>query len=805
MAGSFERPYGLISPDAGVVPLVGVRVTGDIAGRGARVRIAQRFRNGESRAVEAVYKFPLPEGAAVCGFEARVGERVIRGSVEEREKAFEAYDRALAEGHGGFLLDEERPNLFTLAVGNLNPGAEVTVQIDYVTLLDVERGSARFLLPTTIAPRYLPDPDAEEEGIPVDERIRPAYAGQVPYGLSLELKLHQGASIATIESPSHPIRVEPGAEPARVSLTADSVKMDRDFVLVLGYREPRASRAWRLRDTRGAFLQLDLSLPGERGEAGPSEANGPAARRREILFLLDCSGSMQGSSIEEARRALAVCLRSLSPGQRFNLVRFGSTFQDLFPEPREYGEESLKEALAWLAKTDADLGGTELLPALRHLVETPVAAGCRREVIVLTDGDVGNEAEVHALVRRQRADTRFFTVGIGMGPNEHLVRGISRLGGGTSEFIHPGERIEPKMLRLFQKVSARRFDDVRVQAGGERLEPAPGSAAVQPGSPCTLFARAAGGSAGPEVTVSGRADGEEWSWVVPVSDIPAADAPVALLWARERIRDLEESEEALAGGARQAAWREDVVRISCGFGVLSASTAFVAIEERAEADRTTGEVQLRKVPVLVTAGWHGGRAGAMPAAPANAVARFATLRVADPRPDPRTIRMGMMDVIAKSGGIQGGYFGPVRLGGKKRGAGVTAGAIPSVVPAPDRTDLLLALLDLQRAGGGFDLDPDVARRLGFDPRELKRAAERVEGAGEADPARLLHTALVLQVLETEFAAERATWTGLVAKTREWLAIATGVAGASAGGPRVGGQELAAWAAELAARRVRLPG
>ena len=193
---------------------MGVRVTGDIAGRGARVRVEQRFRNGEARAVEAVYRFPLPEGAAVCGFEARVGERTIRGRVEEREKAFEAYDQALAEGHGGFLLDEERPNLFALSVGNLAPGAEVGVRIDYVTLLDVERGVARFLLPTTIAPRYLPDPEAEEEGLPVDERLRPPYAGRVPYGLSLELRLHGADSLASIESPSHAIRVEPGGEPA---------------------------------------------------------------------------------------------------------------------------------------------------------------------------------------------------------------------------------------------------------------------------------------------------------------------------------------------------------------------------------------------------------------------------------------------------------------------------------------------------------------------------------------------------------------------------------------------------------------
>ena len=132
------------------IPLLGVKAEGQIMGRGARVRVLQRFRNQESKAVEAIYKFPLPEGAAICGFKAHIGDRVIEGKVEEKEKAFEIYDKALIEGHGGYLLDEERPNIFTLSVGNLNPGSEVLVELEYVTLLDGDGAAVRFFLPTTI-------------------------------------------------------------------------------------------------------------------------------------------------------------------------------------------------------------------------------------------------------------------------------------------------------------------------------------------------------------------------------------------------------------------------------------------------------------------------------------------------------------------------------------------------------------------------------------------------------------------------------------------------------------------------------
>jgi Ca-activated chloride channel homolog len=151
---------GLFGKNSEPIPLMGVRVKGDILGRGARVKIGQRFRNGEEKAIEAVYKFPLPENDAICGFRALIDGRRIEGSVEEREKAFELYDKALTHGDGGYLLDEERPNIFTLLVGNLKPGAEAVVEIEYVTLLDMEGEKVRFFLPTTISPPICPQRNA---------------------------------------------------------------------------------------------------------------------------------------------------------------------------------------------------------------------------------------------------------------------------------------------------------------------------------------------------------------------------------------------------------------------------------------------------------------------------------------------------------------------------------------------------------------------------------------------------------------------------------------------------------------------
>ena len=183
---------GLVTAEAKAtpIPLMAVNVEGNIVGRGARVKIIQSFKNGEGKAIEAVYKFPLPEGSAVCGFKAIIGEKTIEGGIEEREKAFEQYDEALSEGHGAILLDEERPNIFTLSVGNLKPGATAIIEIEYVTLLETTGSGIRFFLPTTISPRYIPDGTQDDNGIPVDNQVNPVYSSTVPYGLSLLLTLH---------------------------------------------------------------------------------------------------------------------------------------------------------------------------------------------------------------------------------------------------------------------------------------------------------------------------------------------------------------------------------------------------------------------------------------------------------------------------------------------------------------------------------------------------------------------------------------------------------------------------------------
>jgi Ca-activated chloride channel family protein len=787
--------FGLLTRDGestgGPIPLFGVKAKVEIIGRGARVRVFQRFRNQETKAVEAIYKFPLPEGAAICGFKAHVDDRVIEGKVEEREKAFEIYDRALIKGHGGYLLDQERPNIFTLSVGNLNPGSEVLVEIEYVTLLDGDGKTVRFFLPMTISPRYIPDGAQDDSGIPVDGKLHPAYATDVPYGLSVSLNIHEGRQLKSVESPSHHIRLENmKGDTVRVSFSSGEVRMDRDFVLCIAYEEAFKSRAYHYHFEDENFLQLDLLLDqDDLNKARPKEVS------REIVFVLDCSGSMGGDSIQQAKRALEICLRGLPQGVGFNLCRFGSRYEFMFKGSEKYSETSLNKALAYLHRVDADLGGTEILAPLKAICST--RNDSRQDIILLTDGQVSNEQEIFELIREHRAHTRVFPVGIGAGCNEHFIKGLARAGDGAGEFIYPGERIEPKVLSLFGKVGQAGLENALIAWGTGEGEQAPFSPAIFFGSPLTVFARAAEENfTAKEVVVKGKINGTERTWKIPVLEAPNHNLPIPALWARERVRDLEGSGEFKAGrGSRQAERKKEsrektILEICKRFGILSQSTSYVAVEEREERNRTTGELELRKIPALVTIGWHGlgSTSGRFALSASQPIVKFAMAdsvdygRIFDAR-------------IAEDHGEQ--MSGPRRRELREDSMiGYGESFETQVDERQSDLEFVFKILTSQRAEGGIMLDERLSGYFGLDYKELQHLAGEIEVAVSVDKFFLLSTAILLIVLDNRFASLSQAWLRMAQKSKDWLMDVV-----KKGAPRIRGRDLMPWVDEFVRKRV----
>lgn len=774
---TIEFATGLIArggAKAQAVPLTGVRVQARVSGPCVEVTLVQRYQNKERVPVEAVYVFPLDEGAAVCGFSARVGETLVEGKVEEREKAFASYDDALLDGNAAFLLEQERPNVFTASVGNLLAGEQVELTLRYVAKLEREGEAVRLTIPTTVAPRYV-GKVAPEVGQSDGDRVNPEHVASVPYGLSLEVEV--AGPVRSVDSPSHPIRTRIGPESVGVELSQAEVALDRDFVLLVTSAQalqPAAACARVARESDGrrvAMLSFQHTLQAVQGVG------------HEVVFLLDCSGSMGGSSITQAKRALSLCIRALSGDDTFNVVRFGSSFESLFSGgSRRFDESTLDLATRYVEQTDANLGGTELLAPLEHILTTASDRERPRRVLLLTDGQLANEAEVIALAREHRATTRVFTFGIGAGASAYLVRGIARASRAATELISPGERIEPKVLRMFQRVRTPALDEVRIDWGGLEVETAPTELpSLFAGDDLTVFARILSGSATEVRLLAGN---QAWSVAV---DLERAESggPIPTLWARERIRVLEESGTRTGSSQRDGegadkrrresdeARRAKLVELGVRYQLLTSATSFVAVQVRSASERSDQAPQLRRIPVALTHGW-GERpdpwAGGFVGAPLPMIASpAAPMRAPMPGAEPMILRARAsgVDAMSSGGAFEASTGAPPERSIVERAIGFFKGAAPrSAAPAaqtPEQPDSLYDLLMTQRADGRFESSPALLRWLGTE--RAARLAAATAQAGEASVV----TALVVLLLEREASERSAEWKPAVHKARAWLA------------------------------------
>jgi len=652
-----EKPIegGLQGVDGTKIPLRGVDVSGEVVGGTARIRVRQRYENVEKQPIEAVYVFPLPTESTLVGFVMECAGRRVQGVVKEREEAFRAYDDATLAGHGAALVEQERANVFTASVGNLLPGETTVVEVEYVQRLRASEGALRVMIPTLVAPRYIPgtpsgDRTAHGAAEPTDQvpdadRISPRIA-DVDYRVGLDLTLHVGAR-AEVSSPSHKLTTTRDGERVRVSFAGE--RLDRDIVIVA-------------EGTAEAPLQTVVTH--KKGDVGtlcfsrvidlfdPNAKPAPL----EVVFVLDRSGSMGGSSIEEARKALRLCLRQLREGDAFSIIAFDDR-EDVFAKV-PFTQKTLEQADRWIAAVDAR-GGTELLKPLKRAVEQ---AG-DGVVVLLTDGQVGNEDEILAAVMEARKKARVFAFGIGTNVSDALLAQLARRTGGALEMIHPGERIDEKVVGTFARAIAPRVSDVRVKWNGVEVDDvAPGALSdLVDGEVWSLFARYKTPGLG-RLELRGTLRNEPWLLEVPLELPSEADAPVVeKMWAAERVRDLESIE---VEGRRAKTMKARIVELAVAHQIASRHTSFVAIETRTGDRRVPGTPATRAVPVNAPAGWAMFREPAMDmlmrAAPTGAPMAM-PMRMAPPMPAPAMPPMAQKStstggLIARAARAVGGMF-----------------------------------------------------------------------------------------------------------------------------------------------------
>ncbi|MDX1516246.1 MAG: marine proteobacterial sortase target protein, partial [Woeseiaceae bacterium] len=450
-----------------VATLLNTDVDMSISGLVARVTVRQSFENTGAEWAEGIYVFPLPDKAAVDHMRLQIGERFIEGEIREKAEAKKQYEQAKAEGRKASLVEQERPNLFTTSVANIAPGETVVVEIEYLEDLVYDNGRFSLRFPMTLTPRYMPGdplPDRQGNGWSADttevadaSRISPPMVTRsAGHRATIDVDLDAGMSLATVTSRYHPVNVVESGGRYAITLASPTVPLDHDFELVwkpAAGSEPRAMLF--SEHVNGDAHYLLLVMPPSVADASLS------ALPREMIFIIDTSGSMHGTSIVQARLALARALEKLNPGDRFNVIAFSSRPNPLFPASVAADRGNLEAARRFVASLAAS-GGTEMRSALELAFRQAPSETHLRQIVFITDGAVGNEAALFELIERRLGSGRLFTVGIGSAPNGWFMRKASETGRGSFTMIGAQAEVGEKMAGLFAKIEQPQVTDIVV-------------------------------------------------------------------------------------------------------------------------------------------------------------------------------------------------------------------------------------------------------------------------------------------------------------------------------------------------------
>jgi len=570
---------------------LGTDIDMTVSGPTARTRVTQAFRNDTDQWVEAVYVYPLPDDGGVDTLKMVVGGKIIVGEIKKRAEAQAIYDAAKAQGKKASLVEQGRPNMFTNSVANVGPGETVLVQIEYQAPVAVSADGYSLRVPLVVAPRYsasgaTPAPDAKA---PI---VDPRVGGKIN-PVTITVHLRTGFPLAEVASATHAVDVRDERGGKRITLAEGKVPADRDFVL--NWRAKPASAPtvglFHEKVAGGHYVLAQLTPP-------IASRNGPPPAR-DIVFVIDNSGSMGGESIRQAKASLAYGLAHLKRGDRFNVVRFDDTLTVLFPEVVAADAANVDKAQRFVAGLNAN-GGTEMIPAMRAALKDDHVgdAGRVRQVVFLTDGEISDEQGLLNTVGAGRGRSRVFMVGIGSAPNTYLMSRTAELGRGTFTHIGSTDAVERAMRQLFDKLESPVATDLTAVFEGTDADQAPAALPdLYRGEPVTVTAKVSAIKG--RLRIRGMIDGQPWETTAPLKDAEAGKG-ISKLWARRKITDAEVARSLAQITEDEANAR--VLALGLDHQLVTSQTSLVAVDKT--PSRPAGTPLTRAdLPLNLPAGW----------------------------------------------------------------------------------------------------------------------------------------------------------------------------------------------------------
>ena len=572
------------------MPLVSTRVAMEITGSVLRAQVTQVFHNPTDNWAEALYLFPLPGEAAVDHLKMQIGDRIIEGDIQEKEQARATYEQAKSQGQNAALTEQDRPNLFHTSVANIPPGGEVTISIEYQQTLVWKDGRFSAGFPLAITPRYNPVQPAEVrrvvEGqatlssgwqvLPGERKTVMATSGDddnavsnAPGPVEISLSLQPGFRLSSLDSPSHQIS-QKQTEDGRylISLLADEPDDYRDFVLNWTPVESAEPSAAFFSEQHGdEHYGLLMLMP-------PQDLHTPRYSR-EVVFVIDTSGSMAGTSIEAARRALQAGIDGLASDDTFNVIQFNSSTDTLFNQPVIADIRRRQQAASYINSLQAG-GGTEMAPAL-----TAALSGIRsnddtprlRQIVFITDGSVSNEQQLFDLIRSRLDNTRLFTVGIGSAPNSYFMEEAAVAGRGTFTYIASPSESESSMQMLFSKLEKPAMTDIRIEGDGIKDLMPSVIPDLYSGEPLAVSMKLANGTG--EVRISGRTGDAAWQETLTLA--PADNTRGIMTdWAQRAVQDWRRG---YLRGVSEEQIRSEIIALGLKYHLVTPYTSLVAVDK----------------------------------------------------------------------------------------------------------------------------------------------------------------------------------------------------------------------------------
>ncbi len=580
-------------------PLVDTDVQLAVAGTILRATVRQHFVNPSNTWLEGVYVFPLPEQSAVDHLVMEIGDRRVTGVIKERQEAKAIYQQAAANGQHASLVESERPNIFTTSVANIGPGEAITVEIQYQDNVQIDAGTYSLRFPMVVGPRYIPggpiaqvsaNPDEKGDSphfqgngdspLPDASRItppvlRPGQGKINPVRIAIDFA--PGFATERITSLYHPVSVTAADDgSARIALVDGDAPADRDFVLEWGAKPATAPTASLFAEQRGADVYLFAMMTPAARDSGTNPRIA-----RDVVFVIDTSGSMGGTSILQAKSALALALDRLSTEDRFNVIQFNSVTDALFADLQPWNADTLRKAQAYVAALVAT-GGTEMRPALRLALAGETPAERLKQIVFLTDAAVGNEAEMFEDIAKQLGDQRLFTIGIGAAPNSYFMRKAAELGRGSFSHIGDVAEVGERMNELLRKLEEPAVTDISVRwpaavAGGAEMYP-PTVPDLYEGQPVTFSARLPNATLDQLsglLALEGHDGAAVWRQGLDLVHLRAG-AGVAAVWARAKLSAIEDQQ---FRGANGETVRLAAIQHALAYELVSKYTSLVAVDE----------------------------------------------------------------------------------------------------------------------------------------------------------------------------------------------------------------------------------